>query len=34
MYLAPDAQKFFGHISYYTSIQHNIEDFEESKVTN
>lgn len=34
MYLAPDAQKFFGRISYLTSIQYNIDDFEESKATN
>jgi len=32
-YQAPEAQKFFDRITYYTSIQEQLEEFEESKIS-
>jgi hypothetical protein len=33
LYEAPEAQKLFARISYYTSIQNKLKLFEESKVS-
>jgi len=32
--LAPEAQKFFDRIMHYSSLQLNLQKFEESKISN